>query len=141
MKTGQRIVVFTAALFAWHCTSPVNPCACSPPMPPEAVITGQVILPSGIPSSAGLVTAEVIGSAPCSTTAPSQSLLFAPVGTGARFRLTLGVFGGQRCYRFYADPPSGSTLTRSDTQIVSVNFDNYPAVPDSVELAFVLRAP
>lgn len=55
------------------------------------------------------------------------------------FRHTESWGGGRKCFRVSAEPPQGSALARSESQLVRVTFTDYSASPDSVDLAFQLR--
>jgi hypothetical protein len=56
-----------------------------------------------------------------------------------RFRLTVAWSGGDKCFRVWASPPSGTSFAPSDTQVINIDFRGFSAVPDSVELTLRLR--
>lgn len=112
-------------------------CGCSPAPDGTVVFVGVVRDPSAVPQEGAKVRVQEASGTACSTFDSFNT--FALTASNGRFRHVVGGYAGFKCYRLWAELPTGSTLMPSDSQVVHVEFRYGGASPDSVELTLQLR--
>lgn len=115
-------------------TEPV--CGCSPPPPTITVINGVVTDPASVP----VVGARIVLEAPCAIVL-GRPVVTTHTQAGGTFRhVAVWPTGttGEQCHRLWAEPPAGSALMPSDTQLVRIVALS-ASYPDSVQVRLFLR--
>ena len=131
-----RIAAAVALLVA--CDPITEPlCACSPPGGGTAVITGSVTDAAANPVVGAIVQVRLMNNATCDEM-PVTVTRTATSGTAGRFRHTESWSGGDKCFRLWAEPPQGSSLSASESRLVRIDF-GMTVSPDSVDVALQLR--
>lgn len=135
----KRFPLFVGTALLVACTAITEPgCACSPPGGGTGVITGTVTSPAMAPVAGAAVQVRLMHDETC--TDPQATVVrTVQTNVSGRFRHTESWSGGRKCFRVWAEAPQGSTLARSDSQFVRVDFLDAGVTPDSVELTFQLR--
>lgn len=126
-----------AALALLLSCEPITVCACSPPGGGTAVITGTVLDPAENPVQGAAVWMRLMQDVSCEEVTPTITSSVAS-GAAGRFRHTTSWSGGRKCFRFWAEPPQGSTLAASEGQLIRIDFLD-TVTPDSVEITLRLR--
>jgi hypothetical protein len=112
-------------------------CGCSPPGGGAAVIAGVVTDPELAPVAGAVVRVRVVQNESCEE--PDSTITrAAQAGADGRFRHVEDWSGGRKCFRVWAEPPQGSPLSESASQLVRIDYLDVVR-PDSVELSLQLR--
>ena len=134
----KRFRIAAAVVLLVACEAITEPiCACSPPGGGEAVITGIVTDPATNPVVGATVLVRVMENETCQEPAATITRTATSAAAG-RFRHIESWSGGRKCFRLWAEPPQGSTLSASESQLVQINY-GMTVVPDSVDVTLRLR--
>lgn len=136
-----RLIAIPVIALGMSCTTPIEPCACSP-VPPSGIIQGTVSAPDGAPISGARVVARA-GPAGCS--GEFRELGNAVSASGGEYSLRAyahqTVLPGE-CLLAHAEPPAGGDLRESDPVNFALFFSNHPlSYMDTVQIDLKLRAP
>jgi hypothetical protein len=135
----KRLPLITGTMLLLACSGITDPvCACSPPGGGTAVITGTVRSPAMAPVPGARVRVWLLQDNTCEE--PARTVV-STVQTDAAggFRHTESWSGGRKCFRVSAEPPQGSALAPSESQLVRVDFLDTGVTPDSVAVTLQLR--
>jgi hypothetical protein len=132
-----RLLVFGGVLATLSCFLPTSSCGCEP-VPPNAILYGQVLDGSGAPVLGALVRARA-GAADCASEVSLLGLGYSAAGGSFRFQLLASFRDSMPCYEVVADPPPGSAWSASLPVRFRVRFGT--GDPDSARADLRLQSP
>ena len=135
---GTRLLVVAGVAATLSCILPTSSCGCDP-VPPNAILYGQVLDGAGAPVVGALVRADA-GEANCAWGCPSLRAAGVRRSAGPiRSRCSPASGTACRVMKFAPSPPAGSSWGASLPVRFRVTFGT--GVPDSARADLVLQAP
>lgn len=135
-RSRNRWFVFAGVVATLSCFLPTSSCGCEP-VPPNAILYGQVLDGSGAPVSGALVRANA-GATNCASEVSLLGLGNSTADGAFRFQLLANFRDSMPCYEVFAEPPSGSPWSASLPVRFRVTFGT--GVPDSARVDLRLGA-
>ena len=136
-RSRTRLLVVAGGVATLSCILPTSSCGCDP-VPPNAILYGQVLDGAGAPVVGALVRARA-GAADCASEVSLLGLGHTADGGAYRFQLLASFRDSMPCYEVYAEPPSGSPWSASLPVRFRVTFGTGP--PDSARADLRLQSP
>lgn len=136
-RPRTRVFVFAGLVATLSCFLPTSSCGCDP-VPPNAILYGQVLDGSGAAVVGALVSARS-GAADCASGVSLLGLGSTTTEGAFRFQLLASFRDSMPCYEVSAEPPPGSPWRASLPVRFRVTFRT--GEPDSARADLRLQSP